>query len=724
MVDKLQLSFKDVRQLFMKIDCIPDRASWKSETLTFPDRPDEEHVVRYRDIIQAIKALLGNPSHAKHIVYKPRRVFSDQSKTKRIYNEMWTGRWWNAVQVSNSCRLMLRRLIHILRVEQSLLPEGAAVAPVILATDKTQLTQFSGNKSAYPVYLTLGNIPRAIRRRPSEHACILLGYLPVSKINKKGLTKREHKSRTQQLFHRSMRLILEPLIRAGTEGVEVTGGDGSVRMVFPILASYVADYPEQCLITCSKYGTCPKCQCPSDKLEDEKTRPPRTPQLTMSIIQDAWSTHQSSTSAEAACMTEDVNGAVKEPFWAGLPFADIHMSITPDVLHQLYQGVFKHIVSWCEDLLSPEELDSRFRCLPPGSGIRHFKNGISVLSQISGKERKDMAKVLLACLVGKVSKSTLLVFRSLLDFIYLAQYPTHDDDTLQYMADALKTFHSHKNVLIRLGIREDLNIPKIHSLQHYIQAIRDFGTTDNYNTEMFERLHIDFAKDAWRATNHRNEFPQMVKWITRNEKMALYAMFQKERQAEEELQEVAEGDGVSLEGSEDGVSGVEGTSEGVEGGLEDPADDSREDTTTLNPRASAARSSQALEEVVDAGSNSVKIAKYPPLPQQHLARIQERHKAPGFTTALAQFINDLQPPNRRLNRHDLSRTWLPFNRVDVFHKFKFQHYQLSDELQEWDVVKAIPGRSGGKDRFDNVVVINSNEAESTGMQGKLDFPHP
>ena len=46
---------------------------------------------------------------------------------------------------------------------QPYLPAGAAASPVILATDKTQLTQFLGNKSAYPIYLTLGNIPRAIR---------------------------------------------------------------------------------------------------------------------------------------------------------------------------------------------------------------------------------------------------------------------------------------------------------------------------------------------------------------------------------------------------------------------------------------------------------------------------------------------------------------------------------------------------------------------------------
>ena len=46
---------------------------------------------------------------------------------------------------------------------QENLPEGATVAPIILATDKTQLTAFSGDKQAWPVYLTIGNIDKKIR---------------------------------------------------------------------------------------------------------------------------------------------------------------------------------------------------------------------------------------------------------------------------------------------------------------------------------------------------------------------------------------------------------------------------------------------------------------------------------------------------------------------------------------------------------------------------------
>ncbi|KAG2348107.1 hypothetical protein BDR05DRAFT_875505 [Suillus weaverae] len=159
---------------------------------------------------------------------------------------MWTGKWWHALQ------------------EQ--LPEGSVVAPVIIVTDKTQLTQFSGSKSAYPVYLTLGNIPRAIRHKSSQQACILIGYLSVDKISNSKLSKKEKMSRIQCLFHDSMRTILEPLKEAGQTGMDVVGGDGKVQRIHPVLACYVADYPEQCLVTCAKYGTCPKCQRPASEL--------------------------------------------------------------------------------------------------------------------------------------------------------------------------------------------------------------------------------------------------------------------------------------------------------------------------------------------------------------------------------------------------------------------------------------------------------------------------
>ncbi|KAJ3765991.1 hypothetical protein FB446DRAFT_614419, partial [Lentinula raphanica] len=98
---KLGLSYDNARSMLNKVDKIPDRAGhWFEKRLSFKDRPQEEFTVRYRDPIEAIKALWGDPSLTGHMVYKPAKIFrkSNCAETERIFSEMWTGSFWNVVQ--------------------------------------------------------------------------------------------------------------------------------------------------------------------------------------------------------------------------------------------------------------------------------------------------------------------------------------------------------------------------------------------------------------------------------------------------------------------------------------------------------------------------------------------------------------------------------------------------------------------------------------------------
>ncbi|KAH8108644.1 hypothetical protein DFH11DRAFT_1691430 [Phellopilus nigrolimitatus] len=295
---------------------------------------------------------------------------------------MWTGNWWWTLQ--------------------DLLPSGATAAPLIISTDKTQLTNFCGSKQAYPVYLTIGNIPRWIRKKPSKKAC---------------------------LFHESMCHILEPLEKVGREGVDMVGGDGDIRRVFPILACYPADYPEQCLVTC--------CYRVRGNIGDPGISELRTAQKTLDIIEYALTHPRRAFHTVCQDPERGLNGHVSNPFWANLPYTNIHISITPDVLHQLHGGL----------ALGKKELDQRIKSLPPAHGIRQFPKGFSTLINVSGPERKQMMKILLGAIANAVPKDVVIATRAILDFTYIAQYPSHN----------------------------------------------------NYNTEQFERLHIDFAKQAFRA---------------------------------------------------------------------------------------------------------------------------------------------------------------------------------------------------------------------------------
>lgn len=111
------------------------------------------------------------------------------------------------------------------------------------------------------------------------------------------------------------------------------------------------------------------------------------------------------------------------------------------------------------------------------------------------------------------------VTQALLDFIYLAQYPIHTDDTLVLLEDALDQFHENKSIFVDLGVCDSFNLPKLHFASHYVEKIKLFSTTDNYNTEYTERIHIDLTKHAYAATNYKDKFTQMTIWLERKEKV-------------------------------------------------------------------------------------------------------------------------------------------------------------------------------------------------------------
>ncbi len=375
--------------------------------------------------------------------------------------------------------------------------------PIIISSDKTQVTLFR-NKAAYPVYITIGNLPKDIRSKPSQRGQILLGYLPTTKLEH--ISNKAARRRTlANLFHACMSAILLPLRRLGVEGMEMATGDGVVRRVYPIFAAYVGDYPEQVLVAGVKTGECPVCPVPRDELgeftmadSDGEDPPLRDVSRTLAVLATA---DESPIEFMRACANAGIK-PIYEPFWRHLPYADIYLSITPDVLHQLYQGVVKHLVSWIKAAYDPAELDARCRRMPPNHNVRLFTKGITSLSRLTGREHGDICRILLGLIIdmrlpnGLSSGPLVRAVRALMDFVYLAQYPIHSNESLSAMEDALQRFHDNKDTFIVLGICTDFNLPKLHFLRHYLLFIYRFGTTDNFNTEYTERLHIDFAKEA------------------------------------------------------------------------------------------------------------------------------------------------------------------------------------------------------------------------------------
>ena len=226
---------------------------------------------------------------------------------------------------------------------------------VILSSDKTQLTLFRG-KAAYPVYITIGNIPKAIRHKPSCRAQLLIAYIPVSKLRR--LTSEASQRRTlANIFHSCMQTIVVPISVYGKTGIAMMSGDGTWRRCHPIFAVFVGDYPEQTLVTCTYNGQCPKCIVPADEFGEYFRFPShdyRQAQETFLLVdRDVHTFH-------TACRDAGIK-LVFHPFWEHLPLTDIFIAITPDILHQMLQGVMKHLIAWLTSTAAfgPEEIDAR-----------------------------------------------------------------------------------------------------------------------------------------------------------------------------------------------------------------------------------------------------------------------------------------------------------------------------------------------------------------------------
>jgi hypothetical protein len=187
--------------------------------------------------------------------------------------------------------------------------------------------------------------------------------------------------------------------------------------------------------------------------------------------------------------------------------------------------MMKHLISWVVSIFGPTVIDTQCKAIPPNHKILLFTKGITMLSQVLGHKHKKMCSILLGLIVdlpvpGGMDLSCMVKATCvLLDFLFLAQFWSHICDTIHQLEECLVTFHNNKVIFVDLGIREYFNIPKLHSLLHYASSIRMFSTTDNYNTEQTEQLHINLAKDTYHVTNHKGEFAQMTTWLEHCEKV-------------------------------------------------------------------------------------------------------------------------------------------------------------------------------------------------------------
>ena len=145
-IDSFQ-SADALRKLLSRLDSRLGNDSWIE---------DHSHIfgtLYYRDSFRSIQFIVAHLPCHRHLDVES--VHLTESESCPIYSGMTMGDWsWDT---------------------QDQLPAGATIVPVICASEKTHLTNFSGDLHAWPLYLTIGNIRNDIRRTPIMRAWILVG---------------------------------------------------------------------------------------------------------------------------------------------------------------------------------------------------------------------------------------------------------------------------------------------------------------------------------------------------------------------------------------------------------------------------------------------------------------------------------------------------------------------------------------------------------------------
>ncbi|KAG2139783.1 hypothetical protein DEU56DRAFT_693238, partial [Suillus clintonianus] len=242
---------------------------------------------------------------------------------------------------------------------QERLPDGATLLGVVLSSDKTKVSNLSGNRYAHPLLISLANINSEIRGKGSLAAYIPIALLPIAKFIHGN--QRMRGVLADRLLHQCIGIVVEPLKQAARLGVMMSDPAGFSRYCFTPLVAYVADTPEELVIACIMMNASPVTMATRVNFGDPTRHPLRKGSSTLANIR-AVAGFVSPSDLMAffgECKQYFLNGVVT-PFWSAWLTTDPSSFLTPELLHHLHKMFWDHDLRWCIKVVGTKEIDFRF----------------------------------------------------------------------------------------------------------------------------------------------------------------------------------------------------------------------------------------------------------------------------------------------------------------------------------------------------------------------------
>jgi len=204
--------------------------------------------------------------------------------------------------------------------------------------------------------------------------------------------------------------------------------------------------------------------------------------------------------------------------------ADLHKS---DLLHNMYLGLFKHMMEWVEEFLKKHKRRKAFddvcKDIPAQPGFSVPKQAYHEIAQGQGNEMRNLSRCISAVLASALRnldssqyhhfKCPLKCVSALVDFSRMAQCRSHRPDTLSYIESYLQTFHRTKDIFLEFRTskatrtrpdRQDRELRELMADQcskevHYRTVTNRPGQADQKRVE-----RSDLRADLISPENHFN----------------------------------------------------------------------------------------------------------------------------------------------------------------------------------------------------------------------------
>ncbi|KAG2112213.1 uncharacterized protein F5147DRAFT_744532 [Suillus discolor] len=475
--------FTGHRDLYETIDSTPlGDVAWETGV-----KPAEEillwmtdkYDVWFHDPRLLVHHMLSNPDFDTEIEYDPYRDYTNNDQC--CYKNFFSGDWaWKQADI----------------IAEDPETHGSTFVPLIIGSNKTTVSVATGHTEYHPLYMLIGNISNGVRRA-HHNGVVLVGFLAIPKSTKEHLDDKDFHNFCHQMFHSSLAKIFESVKLNMMIPDTVRCPNSHYQCIIYGLGPYIANYPEQLMLSGVVQNWCPKCLNHHKNLDSDGPSLLQCQEHTDLLVQELQHVH-----------LWHKYGIIQE-----VVVSDIHKLISLDILHQIIKGMFKyHLVDWVEEYLLlthrascaaeiMDDIDQRIAAIAPFAGLRCFPQGCG-FKQWTGDDSKALIKVYIPAIKGHVPQDVIHTFSAFLDFCYI--------DDLTQLQDALNHFHQYRQIFKMTGVVPDFSLPHQHSINHYFLVIQLFGAPNGLCLSITELKHIKAIKEPWCRSSRYKALGQML----------------------------------------------------------------------------------------------------------------------------------------------------------------------------------------------------------------------